>query len=860
VLVLSLAGLATGLVWSQRPIEAPPAAPAPRERFLTVEETGKPPQKCRLLKYWRLNTGYKGYQAQVVETGEMLTILESGPPATAGTPDGGRFKAVATTIYHWGGPNPPAETPMPPHDAVVVGTPQAPTKPSTSSVPLRLQPVPNPATQSASGPQAVQVPPTLMLNHPGQNLAQGGPQITVTPAQALTPVPNRLVPTPAPTASRPAGPSSPYATTSGAPNPPPSAPQAPSGPSGKGPANGGPCSTCAQCSDAPVVLLQKPSGEPLFPRLSALLHRSSCTTCQEASKPETPPPPTLAQGPSAPAVVQGPGAPAVAQSPGAPNCPTCPSPVVKQPDRQPAPVLVVKQPDPKPLSAPVVKQPDSQPLSVPQPRVFLMDDQAGKVWGKPSSEPKKEPVKTASKEDPPPPKPAPVVSAPTSKPQPTDWRESWGKADMTSGVPQVYVPEKKTSADAARTAQPKPQPPTAVASADDPLRNPALYNKTVTPWKQASSPPTPAPLAVPPIPGGMKPGMGSVLASRSGELANGIGIDAREGNAFTEPAPKVDKPDPIAMNAFTVMQPDSGPTAPNGPTGRGQPGMAPGAPGMGGPAMPTMPTMPTMPAMARSLPADVGNPAGMKNAFTDGGNARPIPADFGPQQIPTNAFVDREAQLVPAMPEGLAPGMPPRMPMPMPPSVPRGAQALGTPQTGGALAMAMPASPFPPMMAQQPMMPQPAMMPVPMPQQAPPRPALSLPMGVGALDINEQADVPQLRTILKEALFPSHREWAADRLGHLDWRQHPEVVQSLMTTAKDDLAPMVRVSCVRSLARMKVNTVDVVGVLEQMEKDGDPRVRNEVQQCLAVVKPGYVAPRDPEVKPASGTGVPARLP
>jgi hypothetical protein len=881
--------LVTGLAWSQRPTQAPPAAPAApatREHLITVEETGKPAQKCRLLKYWRQASGYKGYQVQAVDTGEILTILESGPPSSAGTPNGGQFKAVATQIYRWGnGPNPPPGTPMPPADAVVLAAPQSSSWPVVAPTPLRLQPtptgstqpapspqivkgapaapsppasgpqivqatptplrlqsVPNTPTQTASGPQVIQgtptgtvsgpqvvqakptqaasgpqivqatpsqpssgpqiiqAAPTQVQEQPGRNPSQASTTNNVTPAQATTPVPNRLVPMPMPAGPQTPNQGSPSAVTISTPN------QAPPGPSATTSTTCGPCSTCPPCSGAPVVLLQKSNGDPLFPRLSALVHRNYSTACPDCSKPDVPP--------SGPVVITS----------GTPNCTTCPSPVVKQPDCAP-------------LSAP------RQPLLT---RIFSPEDSSARAWGKPSCDGKMDAAVVAPNTEANPKPAPPVVSATTSKPKPTDWRESWGKADMATGTPPV-VPEKKTISE---TARPQPKPPTATASAADPLRNPSLYSRVVSAPKKDPAVKD-GPLSVPPMPGGMKPGMGSVLATRSSELGKGgIGIDASEGNAFSDPAPpKPKKADPIAMNAFSMMQPDSASAGPS------QPGMAAG-----------MPPVPMMPATPRFLPpADGGTPAGLKNAFTDGGNARPIPADFGSQGMPINAFVDHSAEGMPFQPEGM-PAMP-RMPMPPSMPMPRPMQAMGTPQMSGALAMAPQGAPFPPMMAQQPMPAQPATMPGPMPQPAPPvpaampqRPAASLQLGNAALNINEQADVPQLRTMLKEALFPSHREWAADRLGGFDWRTHPEVVQSLVTTAKDDPAPMVRAGCVRSLAKMKVNTVDVVAVLEQMEKDSDPRVRTEVQQCLALVKPGYVIPQESEVRQASGLTAPAGKP
>src|SRR2546428_511452 len=105
-LVTSLAW--AGLAWGQQPVSSPPKAPtsAPAEqseRTLTVQETGKAPLKCKILKTWRTTTGATAHQVQALATGEMITIVETGTaaPLTSQGP-GSRLQAVSTRIYHWG--------------------------------------------------------------------------------------------------------------------------------------------------------------------------------------------------------------------------------------------------------------------------------------------------------------------------------------------------------------------------------------------------------------------------------------------------------------------------------------------------------------------------------------------------------------------------------------------------------------------------------------------------------------------------------------------------------------------------------------------------------------------------------------
>src|SRR5262249_61858785 len=68
----------------------------------------KPAQKCRLIKMWTQPTGGKACQVQAIDSGHIMTIVQSAP-ATAG--DG---KTMAMTIYHWTGNTPHPDAPMPP--------------------------------------------------------------------------------------------------------------------------------------------------------------------------------------------------------------------------------------------------------------------------------------------------------------------------------------------------------------------------------------------------------------------------------------------------------------------------------------------------------------------------------------------------------------------------------------------------------------------------------------------------------------------------------------------------------------------------------------------------------------------------
>ncbi|HXG09462.1 MAG TPA: HEAT repeat domain-containing protein [Gemmataceae bacterium] len=110
-------------------------------------------------------------------------------------------------------------------------------------------------------------------------------------------------------------------------------------------------------------------------------------------------------------------------------------------------------------------------------------------------------------------------------------------------------------------------------------------------------------------------------------------------------------------------------------------------------------------------------------------------------------------------------------------------------------------------------------------------------------------DVSQMLTTLRESVFPSQREWAADKLAACKWQTHPHVVEALVTALKDDPAATVRAACARSLAKMNANTVPVIGALQASKDDPDANVRREAEQALATLVPV----RSPSaVQPAGG--------
>jgi hypothetical protein len=94
----------------------------------------------------------------------------------------------------------------------------------------------------------------------------------------------------------------------------------------------------------------------------------------------------------------------------------------------------------------------------------------------------------------------------------------------------------------------------------------------------------------------------------------------------------------------------------------------------------------------------------------------------------------------------------------------------------------------------------------------------------------------ELLKTLHTSLFPSQREWAADRLTAYDWRSEPQVVEGLAKTARVDPAPLVRAGCLRALARMHAVCEPAITVARELKTDADPRVRQEAEQTLATLQ------------------------
>ena len=92
-------------------------------------------------------------------------------------------------------------------------------------------------------------------------------------------------------------------------------------------------------------------------------------------------------------------------------------------------------------------------------------------------------------------------------------------------------------------------------------------------------------------------------------------------------------------------------------------------------------------------------------------------------------------------------------------------------------------------------------------------------------------DVGQLTTLLRDSVYPSQREWAAETLASMDWRRQPQIVDALVAAAKQDPAPTVRAECVRFLGRMQANAPAAAEAVKALRTDSDDRVRQAAEEA-----------------------------
>ena len=262
VVALAVTGLALSQTSAPRPAE--PAAPAEtKERTLTVQESGHPGLKCRVLKTWRQPDGHRAYLVQALGTGEFITIAETGDAE-------GASKGVAMKIYHWGdGQTPPHGTPDVPNNAIILGKAEPRPAAVAQTAPPAAPPAAPPIAPPAAPTKAVRTDPPK-APEPRPSVAQTAPPAAPTkvvridqpkapeprPAAQLAPpaAPSKVVHTDQPKAPEPA-------VTSGKKWPPAFA----SEPADAEPARPAPAAVVKQPDSKPLVLPPSPLAPPSKP-------------------------------------------------------------------------------------------------------------------------------------------------------------------------------------------------------------------------------------------------------------------------------------------------------------------------------------------------------------------------------------------------------------------------------------------------------------------------------------------------------------------------------------------------------------------------------------------------------------------
>jgi hypothetical protein len=820
-LVAGLAG--SGLALAQQSSMFQPRTTPAQERFMTVREDGHAPQRCKLLKTWREASGATAYQVQAVDTGELMTIIESN--SAQRNTESERARAMLTQIFRWGGENrPPDHAVTPPPDATVLGTPTSPRKPIVATAP----PIAFPAmAQPATPAHTAQEPqPTLS--------AAPTPQPAPSRFTAITPVapapPSVQQPRPAPApkvAAREDAPiiirSTPQPTT------PPTMPTIVATPTARSEPKPTPPVETPRIIQTPVASKPTPASQPAIRPPAASLPAASPSVAakppaasQPAASPSVASRQPAAATPSAPAsaapphlVPVAPGTTGTTASPS--SCDCC----------SPAPCNACCPPCDACCPPSCVCGPCCQPRQSLLSRIFRRNPPCTVIVCDPA------PCTPAAPAAAPVPPPAPAPKVATAPARPSDWRESWGKVEPWKQTEQAKAPVRMDP-----PAQPDPvKAPDwyqGLAQKEKPARS-KVAEKTVpfdTPVRYRPSLAKAPPVVKQPA----RPPETESAPSPVQPRGRTVDLSANEGNAFWTPPPAapVQAPQPPKYNAFE-RDPNSPPRPPAGSapplTGfsMGRPPSPPAGP---------MPMLPSPPRPYTPVMADSGVPTGMANAFTVAGTRRPIPADFGGTPQEPNGFGDP----VPNMPAP-GPGVPPRAgmlpPMPGMPGMPgMGMPGMGMPGMG------MPGYPRPPMPNMMGMAPRGPRMAV--------NPLMAVPPS--ALQTAAPAappSVPQIMATLKESPLPSQREVAAEQLSELNWRTQPQVVDGLTKAAREDPAATVRAACVRALAHMKVNTIDVATVVQELKNDRDPRVRQEADSALEVLGVAAAPRSDSGVQRAS---------
>lgn len=712
---LVVALLGAGLAWGQQPAKPAPVPTSPTDHIITVEEPGKPAQKCKVLKTWKMKDGTWAREVQSLDNGEIMTIVEGGSPTPAqASASGSRFQSVASRIFHWGRSS---TAPM--------GVPIAPSGPGMDA-PMIVMPS-TPASKPVNQPVQVSQTPVVPALSPDVNTQQTAPKPAVGVAQPSdwrkswgipddhqTKVTAKDLPPANYNANVPARPTQPLkdlplVNTAATPPAPSTLP--PANYSATTPAK--PVTQVAQAKTDDTV--------STTPKVIATIKKDTSTTKPDLSS------------------------------------------TAKKVDPAKTPAKPEATAQAKPASTELPKAETKKPDPLRAPEQFT-----------------RRPLETYP-----------------SLPKGTEEK--------------VKTPAPTPAALASKTPAPPPSPPVQQVSA--PPAPPAPPATAPAPTVQTVA--APAPNSNAPLPAGAQ----SVLA------------------AGVQPGQVVYVPVPIV-------------TLPSGYRPQPPEGKPPQAP------QPNMPPQRAQQMQQNMPPANpfVVTDDSLVNAFSP--NEQEVAAvnrKMNPSQmsyVNNNAFAGQVTPQQVAqnggmpMGQGMYPnGYRPGYPAPMNPGMyAQGGQAPmgnGLPPAAYGASPQMPYPPDPygsmaPGMAtvSNNAMPNVGVMQAAFNQAVAANPSVMLPPTSALPTTSKDPDLQALFMVLRDSVYPSQREWAADKLSGIDWRNNPQVVQALLTSAREDTAATVRAGCVRCLAKMNVNTPPVVVVLQGMKNDADLRVRQEIEQTL----------------------------
>jgi hypothetical protein len=846
----------------------------PVGRVMTVREQGKPGQKCKVLRTWVTSEGTHAYEVQAVATGEIMTIVEARVPAGEGGP-----RALATRIYHWGRNGiPPEGTPMPPPAVVQTAAPAPDSDSSARTVAAGTEPPSFPAAPPSTPPTT---PPKLVAESqdscpqplpvgvkkksaedaaemqqpeaPRKKSAEDAAEMKQPEAPRWT----RQVTRPAPTAGSS---SSPYAPLV---SPPSTGPKAVAQAPAMTPAAGNtsptsynplvlpvPAATPGKVESAtgtdaagtapPDIVPVQPAAEAeAAPGPAAADKSTSASTTQFLKVPLYPPKPNSAGGEKM-------VADAAKGDMGASPDTTDNRPGSNVPPAADWRASWGKPTDHSSKTAaglPQARTEGSDPLlKDPENNGPAAADKAG-TSPVPASQ-------AGAKGG------APVIAATEAEGPAQKDRKQWG---LFNKVRSAFGRNQEKAAEtAAVTREPEKTQPvkaapelTRVDKGGTETEKVEHVKTPVEPEKVEQAKMPPEPEKVPEVKGpttsgatedGESPplGSGSVMAATNGAqgTVHYVPVPVVTLPGSTKP-PEAQLPAPPRAQVPEPPQPTRDAKAMWNNAFAGDGGTNPPPYGQAGP----MQQQYRHPLQGLSQQPTFGpGPLGGVVLPPTPGTAMSGPGGMSP---PPSMAYQRQQQQGMSMGNGMYPPAPPGMYPPMPVQQGMYPPNMPMPMQQGMYPPGMAAPMQPGMYGNNPMAP--GMRPmgpgvVPAGYNSPMAPAgyatamagnqpLSGPFGPTAQPI------PQLVSMMEESLYPSQREWAAENLAAYDWHMHPHVVQALLTAAAKDPAATVRTCCVRTLAKMNVNTVPVITGLKDLKGDTDPRVRQAVEDALVSLVP-----------------------